>query len=60
MKNEFKCNSQDSHQITGEENKGNKKGETHKKPKTINKMTIRTYKSIITLKVNRQNASIKS
>ena len=41
-KKESKRNTKDSHQITGEQKKGEKK--TYKnKSKTINKMAIRTY-----------------
>ena len=61
-KKESKHNTKDSHQITGEENKRRRKGKKKpykSNPKTINKLAIRTYISIITLNVNRLNSLIK-
>ena len=56
-KKESKHNTENSHQITREENKRRKGG---KRPtKTINKMAIRTYILIITLNVSRVNAPTK-
>ena len=56
-------NTKDSHQITREENKrrrkGNKRATKKKHNKTINKMLIRIYISIITLNINGQNAPVK-
>ena len=50
-----------SHQITREENKKGRQKKTYKNnPKTINKMVIRTYISIITLNVDGQKAPIKT
>ena len=57
-KKESKRNTKDSHQITGEQKKGEKK--TYKnKSKTINKMAIRTYIWINTLNVNGLNVPTK-
>ena len=47
-----------SHQITGEQKRKGKK-DLQNKSKTINKMTIGTYISIITLHVNELNTQIK-
>ena len=56
-KKESKHNTKDSHQITLEENKRRKTGrkgptKTNPKSKTIHRMAIRTYISVITLNVN--------
>ena len=60
MKKESKYNTKDSHQSQEKRTKEERGGKTHKNnPKTINKMTIRTYISIITLRVNRLNAPTK-
>ena len=61
-KKKSKANTKDSHQIIREENKrGREEEKTYKnKYKTINKMAIRIYISIITLSVNRLNVPIKS
>ena len=58
-KKQSEHNTKDSHQITrGQKRKGRKK--TYKnKAKTINKIVIRTYISIITLNVNGLNAPTK-
>ena len=58
-KKESKHNTKSSHQITREQ-KGKERENTYKnKSKTINKTAISTYISIITLNVNRLNASTK-
>ena len=54
---ESKCNSEDSHQITREENKRRNK-KVQKQP-PINKTAISTHLSIITLNVNELNAPMK-
>ena len=57
---ESKHNTKDSHQITKEEKKKKGKKKTYKnKPKTMIKMAIRTYISIITLNGNGINAPTK-
>ena len=58
-KKESKHNTKDSHQITREENKRGRKKTCKNKSKTINKMVIRTYISIITLNVTGLNAPTK-
>ena len=57
-KKQSKHNTKDSHQITREEKKGRKKTNKNKS-KTSNKMTIRTYISVITLNINRPKAPTK-
>ena len=60
-KKQFKHNTKDNHQITGEENKRKGRKKTYKnKFKATNKMAIRTHISIITLNVNRLNAPTKT
>lgn len=58
---EYKPNTKESHQITGEENKKERNREELKETirKTMNKVVISTYLSMITLNVNRLNAGIK-
>ena len=57
-KKQFKHNVKDSHQTTREQKKERKKTNKNKS-KTINKVAIRTYISIITLNVNGPNAPTK-
>ena len=57
-KKQSKYNRKDSHQTTRGENKGRKKNNENKS-KTVNKMAIRAYISIITLNVNGLNVPIK-
>ena len=58
-KNKLKYNTKDSHQITREQEKKRGKKSNKNKSKTINKMAIRTYISIISLMVNGLNAPMK-
>ena len=59
-KKESKHNTKVSHQITREENKrGREEKRPSNKSTAINKMAVRTYISIITLKVNGLNAPTK-
>ena len=57
-KKESTHNTKDSHQVTREQKKGEQKTYNNKS-KTINKMTIRAYISIITLNVNGLNTPSK-
>ena len=57
-KKESKHNTKDSHKIIREQKKGEKKNYKDKS-KTINKMAVRTYISIINLNVNGINAPVK-
>ena len=57
-KDKSKYNTKDSHQVTRKK-KSKQKLPTKNNPKTINKMSTRTYISIITLNVNGLNATIK-
>ena len=58
-KKESKHNSKVSHQITREQKRKGQKNTYKNKSKTINKMAIRTYMSIITLNVNGLNDPTK-
>uniref|UniRef100_A0A8D1HM73 exodeoxyribonuclease III n=1 Tax=Sus scrofa TaxID=9823 RepID=A0A8D1HM73_PIG len=59
-KNQLKYNTKDSHQTRRGENKKRREEKSNKnKSKTVNKMAIRTYISIITLNVNGLNAPTK-
>ena len=59
-KKESKYNTEVSNQITREENKRGREGKNlQKKSKTVNKMTIRTYISIIIVNVNGLKPPIK-
>ena len=60
-KNQLKNNTKDRYQITRGENKRRReeKKSSKSKSKTLNKMAIRTYASIITLNVNGLNAPAK-
>ena len=53
-KNQLKYNTKESHQVTRGENKRRReeKKSNKNKSKTVNKMAIRTYISIITLNLN--------
>ena len=53
-----KHSTKDSHQVTRERNKRRRKKQK-RTPKTINKMAISIYLSVITLNVNRLNVPIK-
>ena len=57
-KNQLKYNAKNSHQTTGENKKGKRKN-IKNKYKTVIKMAIRTYISIITLNINGLNDSTK-
>ena len=58
-KKESKHNTKNSHQITKEQKRKGRKKTYKNKCKTINKMAVRTYISIITLNVNGLNAPTK-
>ena len=58
-KNQLKYNTKDSHQTRRGENKRRREEKEQDKSKTVNKMAIRTYISIITLNVNGLNAPTK-
>lgn len=60
MKMESKYNTKESHQTTREEKEAERTERNYEyTQKTINKMTISTYLSIIILNANRLNAPIK-
>ena len=58
-KKQSKYNTKDSHQITREHKRKGRKKTYKNKSKTIKKMAIRIYISIITLNVNGLNAPTK-
>ena len=58
-KKQSNLNTKDSHQNTREQGKKGRKKTNENKSKTINKMAIKTYISIITLKVNALNFTTK-
>ena len=58
-KKQSKRSIKDGHQITREQKRKGRKKMYKNKSKTINKMAIRTYTSIITLNVNGLNAATK-
>ena len=59
IRKQYNHNTKESHQTTTEESKRRNREELQNSQKTVNKMSIAAYLSIITLSVNRLNSSIK-